>query len=89
MLAKLTRGNQFTIPKSILAQAHLHAGRDYLDVVYVKGMIILKPVDAQDRIPPEAYDALLRDAFTVHPGDVLVDEHAAESVLKRRMKKKR
>ena len=32
MLAKLTRGNQFTIPKLIIQKAQLQAGRDYLDV---------------------------------------------------------
>ena len=88
MLAKLTRGNQFTIPKKIVEQAHLKAGRDYLDVVYVKGFICLKPVDVEDRVPPEAYDALLRDAFTVKPGDIVTDAKGAGSVLKKRMKKR-
>ncbi|MBI3319148.1 MAG: AbrB/MazE/SpoVT family DNA-binding domain-containing protein [Candidatus Omnitrophica bacterium] len=88
MLAKLTRGNQLTIPKRLVEQAHLKVGRDYLDVVYTHGVIVLKPVDVEERIPPEAYEALIRDALTVKPGDILVDERSADSVLKRRIKKR-
>ncbi len=89
MLAKLTRGNQFTIPKLIIERAHLQAGRDYLDVVYTRGMIVLKPVDVEERVSPEAYEALLKDAFTTAAGDIVADEHSAASVLKKRLKKKR
>ena len=88
MLAKLTRGNQLTIPKDIVERVHLQAGRDYLDVSYLKGVIVLKPVDVEERIPPEAYEALLREAFTVKPGDIVADERTAAQVLKRRMKKR-
>ena len=89
MLAKLSRGNQFTIPKKIVDQARLKAGHDYLDVVYIQGIICLKPVDVQDRIPARAFEALLKDAFTVEPGDVVADQDSAGSVLKKRMKRKR
>ncbi len=89
MLAKLTRGNQFTIPKPIVDQAHLQAGRDYLDVVYAGGVIVLKPVDVEERVSPEAYEALLKDAFTPAAGDIVADERSAASVLKKRLKKKR
>ena len=88
MLAKLTRGNQLTIPKDIVERVHLQAGRDYLDVTYLQGVIILKPVDIEERIPPEAYDALLKDAFTVKPGDIVADERTADRVLKKRIKKR-
>ncbi|MBI3996846.1 MAG: AbrB/MazE/SpoVT family DNA-binding domain-containing protein [Candidatus Omnitrophica bacterium] len=88
MLAKLTRGNQLTIPKEIVHRVHLQAGRDYLDVTYLHGVIILKPVDVEERIPPESYEALLKDAFTVKPGDIVADEKTAADVLKRRLKKR-
>ncbi len=88
MLAKLTRGNQLTIPKEIVERVHLQAGRDYLDVAYLHGVIILKPVDVEERIPPEAYEALLKDAFTIKPGDIVADERSAASVLKKRLKKR-
>ena len=89
MLARLTRGNQLTIPKPIVEQAHLQSGRDYLDVVYLKGVICLKPVDLEERIHPEAYEALLKDAFTVKPGDIVADEKTADEALRKRIKPKR
>ena len=88
MLAKLTRGNQFTIPKPIVNKAHLKAGHDYLDVSYVNGAIILKPVDVEERIPPEAYERFIKDALTLRPGDIVADERTADNVLKRRIKKR-
>ena len=88
MLAKLTRGNQLTIPKEIVDRIHLQAGHDYLDVTYLRGVIVLKPVDVEDRIPPESYEALLKDAFTIEPGDIVADERTARNVLKRRLKKR-
>ncbi len=88
MLAKLTRGNQLTIPKDIVDRIHLQAGRDYLDVSYLHGVIILKPVDVEERIPPESYDALLKDALTIKPGDIVADERTADTVLKKRIKKR-
>ena len=88
MLAKLTRGNQFTIPKPIIEQARLKAGRDYLSVEYLHGVIVLKPVDVTPRISSKNYAALLRDAFTARPGDIVADERSAPYVLKRRMNKR-
>ena len=88
MLAKLSRGNQLTIPKEIVDRIRLQAGRDYLDVTYLNGVIVLKPVDVEERIPPEAYEALLKDAFTIQPGDSVADARTAGSILKRRMKKR-
>lgn len=88
MLAKLTRGNQLTIPKEVIKRVQLQAGRDYLDVTYLNGVIILKPVDVEERIPPECYEALIKDAFIIKPGDIVADEQSAASVLKKRMKKR-
>jgi bifunctional DNA-binding transcriptional regulator/antitoxin component of YhaV-PrlF toxin-antitoxin module len=88
MLAKLSRGNQLTIPKEIVERVRLQAGRDYLDVTYFKGVIVLKPVDVEERIPPESYQALLNHAFTIKSGDVVADERTANSILKRRIKKR-
>ena len=88
MLAKLTRGNQFTIPKAIVEKARLQAGRDYLNVGYLNGAIILKPVDVEERVPPEAYETLLKDAFATKAGDIVADERTAEIVLRKRLKKR-
>ena len=88
MLAKLTRGNQLTIPKEIVDRIRLQAGRDYLDVAYLNGVIILKPVDVEERVPPEAYERFIKDALTIRPGDIVADERTADHVLKRRIKKR-
>ena len=88
MLAKLTRGNQLTIPKEIVNHVHLQAGRDYLDVTYLHGVIVLKPVDVEERVPPESYEKFLKDVLTIRPGDIVADERTADHVLKRRLKKR-
>ena len=89
MLAKLTRGNQLTIPKPIVRQAGLREGAaEYLDVQYVKGIICLKPVDVEERIPPEAYERLLEHARRIEPGDVVLNEREAANFLRRRMKRR-
>ncbi len=88
MLAKLTRGNQLTIPKSIVDQARLKAGRDYLSVAYFKGVIVLKPIDVEERIPPESYERFIEETLTIRPGDIVADERTADNVLKRRIKKR-
>ena len=88
MLAKLTRGNQLTIPKEIVERVHIQAGRDYLDVTYLNGVIVLKPVDVEERVPPEAYERFIKDVLTIRPGDIVADERTADNVLKRRIKKR-
>ncbi len=88
MLAKLSRGNQLTIPKEIVDRIRLQAGRDYLEVTYLHGMIILKPVDVEERISPESYEKFLQDVLTIRPGDIVADERTADNVLKRRIKKR-
>ncbi|MEK7413838.1 MAG: hypothetical protein AAB263_11040, partial [Planctomycetota bacterium] len=49
------------IPKPIVDKARLQAGRDYLDVAYLNGVIVLKPVDLEERIPPEAYERFIKE----------------------------
>ena len=88
MLAKLTRGNQLTIPKEIVERVHIQAGRDYLDVTYLNGVIVLKPVDVEERVPPECYEALIKDALTIKPGDIVADARTAGHVLKKYLKKR-
>lgn len=87
MLSKLTRGNQITIPKEIVKKAGLKEGKDYLSIEYDNGIIILKPIDIEERIPPQTYEKLLASAFHVEPGDLSVSEKDAASVLAKRFKK--
>ncbi len=86
MLIKITRGNQVTIPKEIIHKAHLKQGRDYLNAEYRNGVIFLKPVDVEERVPDEIYEKLLQKAAVMGKGDVKVSAHEARRFLKDRMK---
>lgn len=89
MLAKLTRGNQVTIPKGIIRKAHLREGNDYVDVEYANGIIYLKPVEVEERIPPETFEKFAHAVQHQQPGDVkATKEETVEDVL-RRWKKRR
>ena len=65
MLTKLTRSNQVTIPKAVMAKAKLAAGRDYLHVAYLKGVIVLTPVEVKARVSPKTYAHLLKTASRI------------------------
>ena len=69
MLVKRTRGNQVSIPKRVLEQAGVGESDRYFDVEYRGGLICLKPVTVEDKIPDAAYEALLRWARKSGPGD--------------------
>ena len=88
MLAKMTRGNQITIPKAIVKKAHLDSAFPYMEVGYENGVIFLKPVDVQERISPEQWSKFLDWAHKKEEGDVSFEspEEAAQ-FLKKRMKK--
>lgn len=88
MLAKRTRGNQITIPKEIVREAGLEDGDLYFDVVYDGGAIRLTPVQIEEKIPPKAYEKVLKTAFRPDPGDVLAAGEKARDVLAKRAKKR-
>ena len=88
MLAKVTRGNQVTIPKEIAKKAHIKNGNDYVDVSYIDGIICMKPVDLEERIPDEAYGRLLKKAFTVEKGDHVFSSFEEASHFLRKLAKK-
>jgi len=89
MLSKLTRGNQVTIPKPIIDRIGLKAGRDYLEIVYMHGTIYLKPVDIEERIPKEAWEAFKKKALKQEKGDITVNVKEAENFLARRARLKK
>ncbi len=89
MLAKLTRGNQVTIPKEVVRQAHLREGNDYVDVEYTNGIICLKPVEVEERIPPESFGRFARAVQRREPGDVKAKDREAVRDLLQRWKKRR
>ncbi|OGW81739.1 MAG: hypothetical protein A3C47_02485 [Omnitrophica bacterium RIFCSPHIGHO2_02_FULL_51_18] len=83
MLAKVTRGNQVTIPKEIAKKAHIRNGNDYVDVSYDHGVICLKPVDIEYRIPEENYRNLLKKAVVLEKGDVRLSAEEAKGFLRK------
>lgn len=88
MLAKLTRGNQITIPKSIVERLGLKMGSDYVDIEYENGIVCLKPVTIEERIPSEAWHKFKQRALKKEKGDVTLDSKAAEDFLAKRAKKR-
>lgn len=90
MLVKRTRGNQVSLPRRILEQAGIGEGDRYFDVQYRGGLICLKPVTVEEKIPDHAYEELLRWAGKVEPGDkVFRTGREAVDYLKRIAKKPR
>ena len=89
MLAKLTRGNQVTIPKEIIRKAHLKEGNDYMEVEYADGIIHLKPVEVEERIPPEAFERFVRAVQRQEVGDVKTESKETTENIVRRWKKRR
>ena len=89
MLAKITRGNQITIPKEIVKKANLDPASPYVEVGYANGVIFLKPVEVEERISPEQWDKFIEWSLKKEPGDVTFDSaEEASQYLKKRMKKK-
>lgn len=87
MLSKLTRNNQITIPMSIIKRAGLKIGRDYIDVEYINGIIYLKPVDIEERVPYEDLEKLKKKALKEEKSDVTLSAKEAEGFLARRLKR--
>ena len=87
MLVKLTRGNQLTIPNVIVKKAGLKSENDYLQVEYSNGVIYLKPVDIEERIPLEVFEKFKERALTEEKGDVTLTARESEDFLTKRMKK--
>ena len=68
MLVKRTRGNQVSLPKRVLEQAGVDEEDRYFDVQYHGGLICLKPVTIEEKIPDRAYEELLRWVAKPEPG---------------------
>ena len=73
MLAKITRGNQITIPKEIIKKAHLKESAPYVDVEYANGVIYLKPVIVEERIEPEQFEKFQKWALEKDASDFQTD----------------
>lgn len=90
MLVKRTRGNQVSLPKRVLEQAGIGEEDQYFDVQYRGGLICLKPVTIEEKVPDRAYEELLRWAAKTELGDkVFSSGREAIEHLKRISKKPR
>ena len=68
-LVKRSRKNQVALPKAILEQAGLGPEDVYFRIGYQHGAIILRPVDIEEKIPPEAIARFEAKALKRERGD--------------------
>lgn len=88
MLTKLTRSNQVTIPKEIIKRMGIKPENEYFDVKYANGIIYLKPVDIEERIPPEVFEKFQKSVLRIEEGDIVTGKKESRNILKRRARKK-
>ena len=69
MLVKRSRKNQVAIPKAVLERAGLGPDDVYFTIAYQAGAIILRPVEIEEKIPPEALARFEANALKRKPGD--------------------
>ena len=69
MLVKRSRKNQVALPKAVLERAGLGPDDVYFSVVYKAGAIILRPVEIEEKIPPEALARFRAKVLKGQPGD--------------------
>jgi len=69
MLVKRSRKNQVALPKAVLERAGLGPEDVYFTIAYQAGAIILRPVDIEEKIPPEALARFRAKVLKGQPGD--------------------
>ena len=69
MLVKRSRKNQVALPKAVLERAGLGPEDVYFSIVYKAGAIILRPVEIEEKIPPEALARFRAKVLKGQPGD--------------------
>ena len=69
MLVKRSRKNQVALPKAVLELAGLGPEDVYFSIVYKAGAIILRPVEIEEKIPPEALERFRAKVLKGQPGD--------------------
>lgn len=69
LLVKKSRKNQVALPKAILEQAGLGPEDAYFAVGYRQGAIVLRPVDIEEKLSPEALARFKAKALKGQPGD--------------------
>ena len=69
MLVKRSRKNQVALPKALLERAGLGPEDVYFSIAYQAGAIILRPVEIEEKIPPEALARFRAKVLKGQPGD--------------------
>ena len=69
MLVKRSRKNQIALPKALLERAGVGPNDVYFSIAYKAGAIILKPVEIEEKISPEALARFEANALKREPGD--------------------
>ena len=69
MLVKRSRKNQVALPKAVLERAGLGPEDVYFSVAYKDGAIILRPVEIEEKITPEALARFRAKVLKGQPGD--------------------
>ena len=69
LLVKKSRKNQVALPKAILERAGLGPEDTYFAVGYTHGAITLRPVEIEEKLPPEALARFKAHVLKGQPGD--------------------
>lgn len=77
MLVKRSAKNQVSIPKALLERAGLGPEDVYFTIGYESGAIVLRPVDIEEKLPPEALERFKASTLKGQPGDRTFDSMGA------------
>ena len=69
MIVKRSGRNQVAIPKRLIRQAGLDDRDVFFDIEYAGGYFILKPLEFEEKIPPEALRRFKTKALAKESGD--------------------
>ena len=73
MLVKRSSKNQIAIPKAVLERAGLGPKDAYFNIDYERGAIVLRPVEIEEKIPPEALERFETRVLKRERGDRVFD----------------
>ena len=80
LLVKRSRKNQVALPKAVLDQAGLGPEDVYFKIGYAHGAIVLRPVEVEEKIQPEALARFKAKVLKGRPGDRTF--HSMEALIK-------
>ncbi len=69
MIVRRSGRNQVAIPKKLIQKAGLSARDVFFDIEYAGGYFILKPVEFEEKIPPEVLERFKANTLKREPGN--------------------